>query len=96
MLGFKVTFGGYMTTINCTQPPRPDVQCAGYLALTLFLNKEHEPTLLMTNLLMKSFSSPSVHDVCSALATICNFVTAHTVPVFFDTVKKLATKHDCA
>ena len=85
-----------MAAISCTQHSHPEVQHSGYLALTLFLNKEHEMTLLATNLLMKSLSNPGVHDVCSALATICNFVTAHTVTVFFGIVKKLATKHDCA
>ena len=54
-----------MTTINCTQPPRPDVQCAGYLILTLFLNEEHEMTLLATNSFMKSLSSPGICEMCS-------------------------------
>lgn len=93
MLGFEVPFG-YMAALNCTQHSRPDVQRAGYLALTLFLNGEHELTLLATNSLMKSLSSSDVREVCSALTAVCKLVTARTVPVFFDTVKKLATKHD--
>ena len=95
MLGFEVPFG-YMAALNCTQHSRPDVQRAGYLALTLFLNGEHELTLLATNSLMKSLSSPDVREVCSALTAVCKLVTARTVPVFFETVKKLATKHDRA
>lgn len=95
MLGFEVPFG-YMAALNCTQHSRPDVQRAGYLALTLFLNGEHELTLLATNSLMKSLSSADVREVCSALTAVCKLVTARTVPVFFETVKRLATKHDRA
>lgn len=85
-----------MATISCTQHSHPDVQHTGYLILILFLNREHELTLLATNLLMKSLSSPSVHGVCSTLTAICKLVTAHTVPVFFGIVKKFATNHDHA
>ena len=93
MLGFEVPFG-YMAALNCTQHSRPDVQRAGYLALTLFLNGEHELTLLATNSLMKSLSSPDVREVCSALTAVCKLVTARTVPVFYDAVRKLATGHE--
>ena len=85
---------GYIASPNCTQPP--DVQDAEYLTLTLFLDGEHELTLLATNSFMKSLSNPDVHEVCSTLTAVFKLVTAHTVPVFFCTVKKFATNHDHA
>lgn len=61
----------------------------GYLAVSLFLDEDHEMMLLLVNTLQQDLKSTNVVEVCIALTTIGKVMNQSMIPAVMPDVEKL-------
>ncbi|CEG73404.1 hypothetical protein RMATCC62417_08795 [Rhizopus microsporus] len=92
MLGYSVDFG-VIYAIMATQSGENALdKRVGYLACTLFLEKDHELCIMMINTLQKDLKSQNELDQCAALNAICYLRHPEIADNVFDLVIKAATE----
>ncbi|ORE09957.1 AP-4 complex subunit epsilon-1 [Rhizopus microsporus var. microsporus] len=92
MLGYSVDFG-IIYAIMATQSGESALdKRVGYLACTLFLEKDHELCIMMINTLQKDLKSQNELDQCAALNAICYLRHPEIADNVFDLVIKAATE----
>ncbi|KAF2315935.1 hypothetical protein GH714_040730 [Hevea brasiliensis] len=52
----------------------------GYLAVTLFLNEDHDLIILIVNTIQKDLKSDNYLVVCAALNVVCKLINEETIP----------------
>lgn len=61
----------------------------GYLAVTLFLNEDHDLIILIVNTIQKDLRSDNYLVVCAALTAVCKLINEETIPAVLPQVVEL-------
>lgn len=94
MLGHEAPFG-YIHAVNLTQSSNLLEKRVGYLAVSLFLNPNHELMLLLINTLQRDLRSSNWLETCSALTVLCKLINAEMIPAVQNLVEaKLSDPKD--
>ncbi|KAG5384957.1 hypothetical protein IGI04_036427 [Brassica rapa subsp. trilocularis] len=79
MLGHDASFG-YIHAVKMTHDDNLLLKRTGYLAVTLFLNEDHDLIILIVNTIQKDLRSDNYLVVCAALNAICRLINEETIP----------------
>nr|KYP54740.1 AP-4 complex subunit epsilon-1 [Cajanus cajan] len=89
MLGHDASFG-YIHAVKMTHDDNLlSKRTAGYLALTLFLNDDHDLIILIVNTIQKDLKSDNYLVVCAALNAVCRLINEETIPAVLPSVVDL-------
>ncbi|KAE8657199.1 AP-4 complex subunit epsilon [Hibiscus syriacus] len=88
MLGHDASFG-YIHAVKMTHDDSLLVKRTGYLAVTLFLNEEHDLIILIVNTIQKDLKSDNYLVVCAALNAVCKLINEETIPAVLPQVVEL-------
>src|SRR3990167_1959736 len=88
MLGHEAEFG-YVHALSLTQSPNLLAKKVGYLAVAVFLHKDHPLMIMLVNSFRRDLESPNYLIVCAALTTMAKLLTHETVPTVVSIVIKL-------
>ncbi|XP_076933880.1 AP-4 complex subunit epsilon-like [Bidens hawaiensis] len=88
MLGHDASFG-YIHAVKMTHDDSLLVKRTGYLAVTLFLNEDHDLIILIVNTIQKDLKSDNFLVVCAALNACCKLINEETVPAVIQQVVEL-------
>ncbi|KAJ8755347.1 hypothetical protein K2173_019145 [Erythroxylum novogranatense] len=79
MLGHDASFG-YIHAVKMTHDDSLVLKRTGYLAVTLFLNEDHDLIILIVNTIQKDLKSDNFLVVCTALNAVCKLINEETIP----------------
>ncbi|XP_021285114.1 AP-4 complex subunit epsilon [Herrania umbratica] len=88
MLGHDASFG-YIHAVKMTHDDSLLVKRTGYLAVTLFLNEDHDLIILIVNTIQKDLKSDNYLVVCAALNAVCKLINEETIPAVLPQVVEL-------
>ncbi|GMJ00200.1 Adaptor Protein Complex 4E [Hibiscus trionum] len=88
MLGHDASFG-YIHAVKMTHDDSLIVKRTGYLAVTLFLNEDHDLIILIVNTIQKDLKSDNYLVVCAALNAVCRLINEETIPAVLPQVVEL-------
>ncbi|EOA39602.1 hypothetical protein CARUB_v10008229mg [Capsella rubella] len=88
MLGHDASFG-YIHAVKMTHDDNLLLKRTGYLAVTLFLNEDHDLIILIVNTIQKDLRSDNYLVVCAALNAICRLINEETIPAVLPQVVEL-------
>ncbi|GKV10504.1 hypothetical protein SLEP1_g21853 [Rubroshorea leprosula] len=88
MLGHDASFG-YIHAVKMTHDDNLLVKRTGYLAVTLFLNEDHDLIILIVNTIQKDLKSDNYLVVCAALNAVCRLINEETIPAVLPQVVEL-------
>eukprot|EP00250_Pteridium_aquilinum_P009548 c18743_g1_i1 orf=243-3203(+) len=79
MLGHDASFG-YIQAVKMTHDDNLLLKRTGYLAVTLFLNEDHDLIILIVNTIQKDLRSDNYLVCCAALTAVCRLINEETIP----------------
>lgn len=88
MLGHDASFG-YIHAVKMTHDDSLLLKRTGYLAVTLFLNEDHDLIILIVNTIQKDLKSDNYLVVCAALNAVCKLINEETIPAVLPQVVEL-------
>lgn len=88
MLGNDASFG-YIHAVKMTHDENLPLKRTGYLAVTLFLNEDHDLIILIVNTIQKDLKSDNYLVVCAALNAVCRLINEETIPAVLPQVVEL-------
>uniref|UniRef100_A0A2P2MR91 AP-4 complex subunit epsilon n=1 Tax=Rhizophora mucronata TaxID=61149 RepID=A0A2P2MR91_RHIMU len=88
MLGHDASFG-YIHAVKMTHDDNLLLKRTGYLAVTLFLNDDHDLIILIVNTIQKDLKSDNYLVVCAALNAVCKLINDETIPAVLPQVVEL-------
>ncbi|VFQ63171.1 unnamed protein product [Cuscuta campestris] len=88
MLGHDASFG-YIHAVKMTHDDNLQLKRTGYLAVTLFLNEDHDLIILIVNTIQKDLKSDNYLVVCAALNAVCRLINEETIPAVLPQVADL-------
>ncbi|CAA0812028.1 AP-4 complex subunit epsilon [Striga hermonthica] len=88
MLGHDASFG-YIHAVKMTHDDNLLLKRTGYLAVTLFLNEDHDLIILIVNTMQKDLKSDNYLVVCAALNAVCRLINEETIPAVLPQVVEL-------
>lgn len=88
MLGHDASFG-YIHAVKMTHDDNIHAKRTGYLAVTLFLNEDHDLIILIVNTIQKDLKSDNYLVVCAALNAVCKLINEETIPAVLPQVADL-------
>ncbi|CAI9784685.1 unnamed protein product [Fraxinus pennsylvanica] len=88
MLGHDASFG-YIHAVKMTHDESLSLKRTGYLAVTLFLNEDHDLIILIVNTIQKDLRSDNYLVVCAALNAVCRLINEETIPAVLPQVVEL-------
>ncbi|CAL1386704.1 unnamed protein product [Linum trigynum] len=88
MLGHDASFG-YIHAVKMTHDDNLFLKRTGYLAVTLFLNEDHDLIILIVNTIQKDLKSDNFLIVCAALNAVCKLINEETIPAVLPQVVEL-------
>ncbi|XP_051151125.1 AP-4 complex subunit epsilon-like isoform X2 [Andrographis paniculata] len=88
MLGHDASFG-YIHAVKMTHDENLLLKRTGYLAVTLFLNEDHDLIILIVNTIQKDLKSDNYLAVCAALNAACKLINEETIPAILPQVVEL-------
>ncbi|KAK6930683.1 Clathrin/coatomer adaptor, adaptin-like, N-terminal [Dillenia turbinata] len=88
MLGHDASFG-YIHAVKMTHDDSLLLKRTGYLAVTLFLNDDHDLIILIVNTIQKDLKSDNYLVVCAALNAVCKLINEETIPAVLPQVVEL-------
>ncbi|KAK7835085.1 AP-4 complex subunit epsilon [Quercus suber] len=88
MLGHDASFG-YIHAVKMTHDDTLLLKRTGYLAVTLFLNDDHDLIILIVNTIQKDLKSDNYLIVCAALNAVCRLINDETIPAVLPQVVDL-------
>ncbi|CAN1143946.1 AP-4 complex subunit epsilon [Linum perenne] len=88
MLGHDASFG-YIHAVKMTHDDHLFLKRTGYLAVTLFLNEDHDLIILIVNTIQKDLKSDNFLIVCAALNAVCKLINEETIPAVLPQVVEL-------
>ncbi|GMH30012.1 hypothetical protein Nepgr_031855 [Nepenthes gracilis] len=88
MLGHDASFG-YIHAVKMTHDDNILLKRTGYLAVTLFLNEDHDLIILIVNTIQKDLKSDNYLVVCAALNAVCRLINEETIPAVLPQVVEL-------
>ncbi|XP_021855400.2 AP-4 complex subunit epsilon [Spinacia oleracea] len=88
MLGHDASFG-YIHAVKMTHDDNILLKRTGYLAVTLFLNDDHDLIILIVNTIQKDLKSDNYLVVCAALNAVCRLINEETIPAVLPQVVDL-------
>ncbi|PPS15486.1 hypothetical protein GOBAR_AA05086 [Gossypium barbadense] len=88
MLGHDASFG-YIHAVKMTHDDTLLVKRTGYLAVTLFLNEDHDLIILIVNTIQKDLKSDNYLVVCVALNAVCKLINEETIPAVLPQIVEL-------
>ncbi|KAK9706997.1 hypothetical protein RND81_07G166500 [Saponaria officinalis] len=88
MLGHDASFG-YIHAVKMTHDDTVLHKRTGYLAVTLFLNDDHDLIILIVNTIQKDLRSDNYLVVCAALNAVCRLINEETIPAVLPQVVDL-------
>ncbi|XP_075483522.1 AP-4 complex subunit epsilon-like [Primulina tabacum] len=88
MLGHDASFG-YIHAVKMTHDENLHLKRTGYLAVTLFLNEDHDLIILIVNTIQKDLKSDNYLVVCAALNAVCRLINEETIPAVLPRVVEL-------
>ncbi|KAK7360465.1 hypothetical protein VNO77_02459 [Canavalia gladiata] len=88
MLGHDASFG-YIHAVKMTHDDNLLSKRTGYLAVTLFLNEDHDLIILIVNTIQKDLKSDNYLVVCAALNVVCKLINEETIPAVLPSVVDL-------
>lgn len=88
MLGHDASFG-YIHAVKMTHDDNLMLKRTGYLAVTLFLNEDHDLIILIVNTIQKDLKSDNYLVVCAALNAVCKLINEETIPAVLPQVVEL-------
>ncbi|KAK6158573.1 hypothetical protein DH2020_005887 [Rehmannia glutinosa] len=88
MLGHDASFG-YIHAVKMTHDDNLLLKRTGYLAVTLFLNEDHDLIILIVNTIQKDLKSDNFLVVCAALNAVCRLINEETIPAVLPQVVEL-------
>ncbi|KAL5743199.1 hypothetical protein ACOSP7_029931 [Xanthoceras sorbifolium] len=88
MLGHDASFG-YIHAVKMTHDDSLVLKRTGYLAVTLFLNEDHDLIILIVNTIQKDLKSDNYLVVCAALNAVCRLINEETIPAVLPQVVEL-------
>uniref|UniRef100_A0A7N0TFH6 AP-4 complex subunit epsilon n=1 Tax=Kalanchoe fedtschenkoi TaxID=63787 RepID=A0A7N0TFH6_KALFE len=88
MLGHDASFG-YIYAVKMTHDDNLSLKRTGYLAVTLFLNEDHDLIILIVNTIQKDLKSDNYLVVCAALNAVCKLINEETIPAVLPQVVEL-------
>eukprot|EP00249_Psilotum_nudum_P022263 c28444_g1_i1 orf=707-3676(+) len=88
MLGHDASFG-YIHAVKMTHDDNLLLKRTGYLAVTLFLNEEHDLIILIINTIQKDLRSDNYLICCAALTAVCRLINEETIPAVLPQVVEL-------
>ncbi|KAI3680026.1 hypothetical protein L2E82_50763 [Cichorium intybus] len=88
MLGHDASFG-YIHAVKMTHDDSLLLKRTGYLAVTLFLNEDHDLIILIVNTIQKDLKSDNFLVVCAALNAVCKLINEETIPAVLQQVVEL-------
>ncbi|MBN3291347.1 AP4E1 protein, partial [Polypterus senegalus] len=87
MLGYDTSFG-YIHAIKLAQQGSLLEKRVGYLAVSLFLNENHELLLLLVNTVLKDLQSTNLVEVCMALTIASQIFPKDMIPAVLPLVEE--------
>ncbi|KAH7428459.1 hypothetical protein KP509_09G002800 [Ceratopteris richardii] len=88
MLGHDASFG-YIQAVKMTHDDNLLLKRTGYLAVTLFLNEDHDLIILIINTIQKDLRSDNYLVCCAALTAVCKLINEETIPAVLPQVVEL-------
>lgn len=88
MLGHDASFG-YIHAVKMTHDDTILLKRTGYLAVTLFLNQDHDLIILIVNTIQKDLKSDNYLVVCAALNAVCRLINEETIPAVLPSIVDL-------
>lgn len=88
MLGHDASFG-YIQAVKMTHDDNLLLKRTGYLAVTLFLNEDHDLIILIINTIQKDLRSDNYLVCCAALTAVCRLINEETIPAVLPQVVEL-------
>ncbi|KAI4370805.1 hypothetical protein MLD38_019114 [Melastoma candidum] len=88
MLGHDASFG-HIYAVKMTHDDNLLSKRTGYLAVTLFLNEDHDLIILIVNTIQKDLRSDNYLVVCVALNAVCRLINEETIPAVLPQVVEL-------
>lgn len=88
MLGHDASFG-YIHAVKMTHDESLLLKRTGYLAVTLFLNEDHDLIILIVNTIQKDLKSDNYLVVSAALTAVCRLINEETIPAVLPQVVEL-------
>ncbi|XP_054808762.1 AP-4 complex subunit epsilon-like [Prosopis cineraria] len=88
MLGHDASFG-YIHAVKMTHDDNLLLKRTGYLAVTLFLNEDHDLIILIVNTIQKDLKSDNYLVICAALNAVCKLINEETIPAVLPQVIEL-------
>ncbi|KAK7250707.1 hypothetical protein RIF29_33313 [Crotalaria pallida] len=88
MLGHDASFG-HIHAVKMTHDDSLLLKRTGYLAVTLFLNEDHDLIILIVNTIQKDLKSDNYLAVCAALDATCRLINEETIPAVLPQVVDL-------
>ncbi|CAA0831897.1 AP-4 complex subunit epsilon [Striga hermonthica] len=88
MLGHDASFG-YIHAVKMTHDDSLLLKRTGYLAVTLFLNEDHDLIILIVNTIQKDLKSDNYLVVCAALNAVCRLINEETIPAVLPQIVEL-------
>ncbi|KAK4795513.1 hypothetical protein SAY86_027839 [Trapa natans] len=88
MLGHDASFG-YIHAVKMAHDENLLHKRTGYLAVTLFLNEDHDLIILIVNTIQKDLKSDNYLVVFSALNAVCRLINEETIPAVLPQVVEL-------
>ncbi|KAJ0257827.1 hypothetical protein HA466_0086280 [Hirschfeldia incana] len=88
MLGHDASFG-YIHAVKMTHDDSLLLKRTGYLAVTLFLDEDHDLIILIVNTIQKDLRSDNYLVVCAALNAVCRLINEETIPAVLPQVVDL-------
>lgn len=88
MLGHDASFG-YIHAVKMTHDDNLLLKKSGYLAVTLFLNEDHDLIILIVNTIQKDLRSDNYLVCCAALTAVCRLINEETIPAVLPQVVEL-------
>ncbi|GAV77377.1 Adaptin_N domain-containing protein [Cephalotus follicularis] len=88
MLGHDASFG-YIHAVKMTHDDNLVLKRTGYLAVTLFLNEDHDLIILIVNTIQKDLKSDNYLVVCAALNAVCRLINEETIPAVLPQIVEL-------
>ncbi|KAL3689733.1 hypothetical protein R1sor_016042 [Riccia sorocarpa] len=88
MLGHDASFG-YIHAVKMTHDDNLLLKKTGYLAVTLFLNEDHDLIILIVNTIQKDLRSDNHLVCCAALTAVCKLINEETIPAVLPQVVDL-------
>ncbi|XP_068595563.1 AP-4 complex subunit epsilon-1 [Brachionichthys hirsutus] len=86
MLGYEASFS-YIHAIKLTQQGTALEKRVGYLAVSLFLNENHELLVLLVNTVLKDLQSTNLIEVCMALTAVSQMFPKDMIPAILPLVE---------